>query len=185
MPNDNPAGFELVAKHDKGHSLIHDVPLGKSYRVRMDVWGEDHRERSEAIVAAVNSAAYPPPQTHLVVAEAENLSRINAALEAIRTTCGTMECDDRHLIGRETLAALRDAAKLINELVWKTCDLPSPQSKADAAIFEEAARLVSDIDNFHPDDHCAISLMEQAGEVLTRRCSMWPPSPETHVVGEE
>ncbi|TWF53235.1 hypothetical protein [Neorhizobium alkalisoli] len=63
-PVSNPAGFQLGAKHDDRHSLIHDVPLGKTYRVRMDVWGDDHRERADAIVAAVNAATYPSPKDH-------------------------------------------------------------------------------------------------------------------------
>ena len=63
----NPAGFQLAVKHDDQHSLIHDAPLGKTYRVRMDVWGADHRERSEAIVAAVNAATYPAPYSHVRV----------------------------------------------------------------------------------------------------------------------
>jgi len=50
-----PAGFKLGVSHSATSSLIHDVPLGKTYRVRMDVYGDNFRERAEAIVTAVNN----------------------------------------------------------------------------------------------------------------------------------
>lgn len=54
--NENFLGIKMVAVHDVNHSLIcnHDHAAGERYRVRMDVWGSNHRHEAEAIVERVN-----------------------------------------------------------------------------------------------------------------------------------
>lgn len=54
--NENFLGIKLAAVHTVNHSLIcnHDHDDGERYRVRMDVWGSDHRRDAEAIVERVN-----------------------------------------------------------------------------------------------------------------------------------
>ncbi len=81
-----------------------------------------------ALQSAADTPAPTPPETPSDATEAIELARINAALGAIRSTCSTMESDDRHLIGLGTIAQLRDAAKLINELVFQSASQPAPQT---------------------------------------------------------
>ena len=54
--NENVLECQLTAIHDdrRNHSLICDSDFGEKYRVRMDVYGKDHRRDADAIIARVN-----------------------------------------------------------------------------------------------------------------------------------
>jgi hypothetical protein len=43
------------ASHAKRHSLVHNVPLGREYQVRVEVTGESHEANAAFIVRAVNA----------------------------------------------------------------------------------------------------------------------------------